>query len=140
MQGGFTTCIALRIDGDGECILASAGHPAPFLNGREIDLPGALPLGLVAEATFEETSFRPNESDHLILFTDGLLEARSAAGDLYGFHRLETLFATKPSAAEATEAAVTFGQDDDITVLALTRLVAQGESSALKNSPALTPA
>ncbi len=140
LQGGFTTCIALRIDGDGECILASAGHPAPFLNGREIDLPGALPLGLVAEATFEETSFHLNESDHLILFTDGLLEARSAAGDLYGFDRLKTLFATKPSAAEATEAAVTFGQDDDITVLALTRLVAQSESSALKNSPALTPA
>jgi len=34
---------------------------------------------------------------------------------------LKTLFATKPTAEQATEAAVAFGQDDDITVLTLSR-------------------
>jgi serine phosphatase RsbU (regulator of sigma subunit) len=60
-------------------------------------------------------------SQHLALSTDGLLEARSASGELYSFERLKTLFSTKPTAAQATEAAVSFGQDDDITVLTLQR-------------------
>jgi serine phosphatase RsbU (regulator of sigma subunit) len=69
--------------------------------------------------------------DHFALYTDGLLEARNQAGELYSFARLETLFATRPSAAQATQAAVKFGQDDDITVLTLTRL-AQGEEAFVR--------
>lgn len=30
LQGGFATCIAVLLNPDGSCILASAGHPAPF--------------------------------------------------------------------------------------------------------------
>jgi hypothetical protein len=121
MQGGFATCIALRLDPDGGCILATAGHPAPFLNQREIELPGALPLGLTPDAGFEETTLRLREGDHFALYTDGLLEARNATGELYGFERLNILFGTYPTALQATEEAVAFGQDDDITVLTLTR-------------------
>ena len=51
LQGGFTTCLALRLDPDGHCAMATAGHPAPYLNQREIPLPGALPLGVVAQPT-----------------------------------------------------------------------------------------
>ena len=72
MQGGFATCIALRLDPDGGCILATAGHPAPFLNQREIELPGALPLGLTPDASYEETTLRLREGDHFALYTDGL--------------------------------------------------------------------
>lgn len=121
MQGGFATCIALRLDPDGGCILATAGHPAPFLNQREIELPGALPLGLTPDAGYEETTLRLREGDHFALYTDGLLEARNATGELYGFERLNILFGTYPTALQATEEAVAFGQDDDITVLTLTR-------------------
>ena len=46
LEGGFSTCVALRLDAHGACILASAGHPAPYFNDKEIDLPGALPLGI----------------------------------------------------------------------------------------------
>jgi hypothetical protein len=45
LHGGFATCIALRLDPDGRCTLATAGHPAPFLNRHELELPGALPIG-----------------------------------------------------------------------------------------------
>jgi hypothetical protein len=48
-------------------------------------------------------------------------KARNASGELYGFTRLTQLIATKPDAAQAAEAAVGFGQDDDVTVLTLTR-------------------
>ncbi|HEX4322829.1 MAG TPA: PP2C family protein-serine/threonine phosphatase [Acidobacteriaceae bacterium] len=122
MQDGFATCIALRLNPNGSCLVASAGHPAPFLNQRELDLPGALPLGLIDNATYEETTIQLQHGDHFSLYTDGLLEARNATGELYGFERLNILFAARPDATQATEAAVAFGQDDDITVLTLTRL------------------
>ena len=131
LQGGFATCVILRIDSRCECAVASAGHPAPFLNNRELDLPGALPLGISPIVDYEESSFSVEIGDHFSLYTDGLLEARNQAGELYSFARLERLFATHPSAAQATQAAVNFGQDDDITVLTLTRLAIVEESLAM---------
>jgi len=126
LQGGFATAIALRLDRDGSCTLACAGHPAPFLNDRELSFPGALPLGVAPAASFEEVRLQLSALDHLSLYTDGLLEARSQTGELYSFDRLQTLFAAHPTAEQAAQAAVNFGQDDDITVLTLTR-VAAGE-------------
>ncbi len=115
LQGGFVTCLSLRLDAAGHCVVASAGHPAPFLNKREVDLPGTLPLGILPAASYEETAIDLREGDHFALYTDGLLEARSASGEIFSFERLGALFATCPDAAKATEAAVNFGQDDDIT-------------------------
>jgi hypothetical protein len=119
LQGGFATCLALRVACDGQCSVASAGHPAPLINGNEIILPGALPLGLAADAEYASTEFALAPGDHLALYTDGLLEARKPTGELYGFERIGLLFAARPSSADAAEAAVNFGQDDDITVLTL---------------------
>ena len=122
LQGGFATCVALRLDPSGRCAIASAGHPAPFLNAAELNLPGALPLGLMPAASYEETTLQLSQGDRLALYTDGMLEARNQSGELYGYARLEALFATRPNAEQATKAAINFGQDDDITVLTLTRL------------------
>jgi len=140
LQGGFATCIALRLDPDGNCAISSAGHPSPFLNMMEMSLPGALPLGVQPTASYEETQIRLGVGDHFALYTDGLLEARSQTGELYSFARLERLFATHPNAAEATQAAVNFGQDDDITVLTLTRLASGEESTAKHTGPTLATA
>jgi hypothetical protein len=124
LQDGFATAVALRLDGDGSCTIACAGHPAPFVNDEELNFPGTLPLGILPKAVFEETRLQLSERDQLALYTDGLLEARAQNGDLYSFGRLKTLFATRPTAEQAAQAAVNFGQDDDITVLTLTRLAA----------------
>jgi hypothetical protein len=137
LQGRFATCLVLRLDGDGDCVLASAGHPSPYLNGKEVVLPGALPLGLNASTCYEEISLKLHVSDHLALYTDGLLEARNASGEIFSFDRLKELFADKPNAAEATGAAVDFGQDDDITVLTLTRLGAGEQSTTQLTAPLL---
>lgn len=134
LQGGFATCVILRIDPRTGCTLASAGHPAPFLNDREFELPGALPLGISPLVVYEQSSIDFEVGDHFSLYTDGLLEARNHAGELYSFSRLERLFASHPSAAQATQAAVNFGQDDDITVLTLTRLANDGQSLAMQAS------
>jgi hypothetical protein len=138
LQGGFVTCVAMRLDPRGLCVISSAGHPSPFANGQELHLVGSLPLGLVAQATYDEKQLFLRVGDHFSLYTDGLLEARNLAGEIYGFDRLQTLFAGRPDAAKATEAAVEFGQDDDITVLTLTRLAVGQESTTTLTIPMLT--
>jgi hypothetical protein len=137
MQGGFTTGLILRLDPDGTVTLANAGHLPPFLNQQEIELEGSLPLGLVNVAIYDEKVLHLAPGDQLNLYTDGLLEARNSAGELFGFDRLYLLLAGRPTAQQATEAAVKFGQDDDITVLTVTRLAAGEESTTSLVAPFL---
>jgi serine phosphatase RsbU (regulator of sigma subunit) len=119
VQNGFATCLVLLLDASGRGTLANAGHLPPFLNGREFPLEPALPLGLLPEADYESTAFQLAIDDQLILYTDGLLEARNPGGELFGFGRIAQLTAARPDAHRIANAAVQFGQDDDITVLAL---------------------
>ncbi|MGD0736969.1 MAG: SpoIIE family protein phosphatase [Terracidiphilus sp.] len=140
LHGAFATTIALRLDAQGNCAVASAGHLPPFINARELDLAGALPLGIAPGVFYAESKFHIEESDRLALYTDGLLEARNPSGDIYGFDRLRALFASNPTAEAAAQAAVQFGQDDDITVLSLTRLAVAKASAASHQGPALVPA
>jgi serine phosphatase RsbU (regulator of sigma subunit) len=116
-QLGFTTACCIRIALSGEYTLANAGHIAPYLSGREIDTPPALPLGLVPEQNYELMRGRLVSGERLVLLSDGVPEARSATGELYGFDRLLSL-ALLP-AREIAEAAQRFGQEDDITVMTL---------------------
>jgi len=132
MQNGFVTCLVLRLDPSGKCVAANAGHLSPFLKHKaseleEMELPPALPLGLVSDGDYENVSFSMAAGDRLTLYTDGLLEARNAARELFGFDRVRNLIATNPDAHAASQAAVAFGQDDDITVLTVTRVAAGAE-------------
>lgn len=140
LHGGFATCLALKIGADGSCILANAGHPSPFLNGEEVAAPGALPLGLAPGTSYEERAVRLHSGDHFVLYTDGLVEARNGAGDLFGFDRLRDLVSARPDAAQSISAAVRFGQQDDITVLTLTRLEIGEKARIQVMAPVLAPA
>jgi serine phosphatase RsbU (regulator of sigma subunit) len=140
MQGGFATALILRLDPDGTVTIANAGHLPPFLNRQEILLEGSLPLGLVSSAFYGQVSMQLRPGDYLSLYTDGLLEARNELGELFGFERLHELLAGRPTALQATQAAIAFGQDDDITVLTLSRLAAGEESTTSLVAPMLSPA
>lgn len=140
LQGGFVTAIILRLEPSGVVALANAGHLPPFLNQRELEIEGSLPLGLLPSAAYDELSIVLHPGDQLSLYTDGLLEARNTTGELYGFKRLHDLFASRPSAQQASEIAVSFGQDDDITVVTLTRLAAGEESTTSVTTPFLATA
>ncbi len=137
MRGGFATGIVFRLDPDGTVTMANAGHLPPYLNGKEFQLDPSLPLGLLSTVAYREDSLHLLPGDQLSIYTDGLLEARNATGELYGFERLSALFAKRPTAQEASEAAVAFGQDDDITILTLTRLEAGQESTTMVMAPTL---
>ena len=116
-QLGFTTACCIRISLSGEYTLANAGHIAPYLSGQELETPPALPLGLVPEQTYEVVHGRLSSGERLVLLSDGVPEARSDSGELYGFERLSSL--TQRAAQDIAEAARRFGQEDDITVLTL---------------------
>jgi hypothetical protein len=116
-QLGFTTACCIRISLSGEYTLANAGHIAPYRAGCELDTPPALPLGLVPDQTYELMRGRLATGQRLVLMSDGVPEARSASGELYGFDRLSSL--TVMPAQDIAEAAQRFGQEDDITVLTL---------------------
>jgi len=127
VQDGFATCVVLRLQPNGEATMANAGHLAPFRDGEELPLDGSLPLGLAADTTYEELAFRLLAGETLTLYTDGIVEARNAGGELYGFERLQQLANQKQSAEQIVEAACAFGQEDDITVLSIRRLAAAEE-------------
>ena len=115
------TCLALRIAADGAVTLANAGHLPPYLNGKELPMDGALPLGMVANAEFPLMHFQLNENDQLILMSDGIAEAQDQQGQLFGFERIHKLLEKPTSAAQVAAAAQNFGQQDDISVLRIVR-------------------
>ena len=116
----FTTCEAVYFGPEGELTLASAGHLPPYLNSQEIEMPGGLPLGIVAEISYEEVQLFLHPGDRLLMLSDGVVEARRATGELFGFDRVHNL--SNQSAFYIADAARSFGQEDDITVLTVRRL------------------
>ncbi len=119
MQGGFVTGCVASISYDGKLTFANAGHLPPYVNGKEIALESGLPLGLAADATYPEATLNLQLNVQLTLLTDGVAEARNASGELFGFDR--TLKLSNRSSNEIAQAAIDFGQEDDITVLTLKR-------------------
>jgi hypothetical protein len=116
----FTTCQAAWFGANGEVVLANAGHLPPYLNSQEIMLPGGLPLGVIDEVSYEEVRLYLHPGDRILLMSDGVVEARHASGELFGFDRVHNL--SNQSAFYIADAAKTFGQEDDITVLTVRRL------------------
>jgi serine phosphatase RsbU (regulator of sigma subunit) len=121
-NGGFSTALAAHIAADGLVTIANAGHLSPYLDGVEVELPGALPLGVAGDSRYETTEFRLEPGSRLTFYSDGVVEAQSAKGELLGFERAREL--STQSAAAIVEAAILFGQSDDITVVTVERQAA----------------
>ncbi len=119
-RGGFATALAAHISADGHVTIVNAGHLAPYLDGCETELQGALPLGIVNDAQSESTSFQLLPGSRLTFYSDGVVEAQNRTGELFGFDRAKAI-SSQPAAAIA-KAAVDFGQSDDITVVTIERL------------------
>jgi hypothetical protein len=116
---GFATALAAFIADDGSVTLANAGHLSPYLDGNEIDLPGALPLGIGGSRHYETTSAHLSPGSRLTFLSDGVVEAQNPNGELFGFDRAKAI--SREPAASIAEAAVQFGQSDDITVVTVER-------------------
>ncbi len=113
----FATCLCARIYPDGTLIIANAGHLGPYRDGREIELLPGLPLGVIADAQYEQTTYQLNSGDRLVFLSDGVVEAANADGELFGFERTQQV--SNESARYIAQTAKRFGQTDDITVVSL---------------------
>jgi hypothetical protein len=104
----FTTGVLAELDTDsGVLSWVNAGHPEPLLlrQGRlvkSLHLPPSLPfgLGLTLEAPgYLVGTERLQPGDHVLLYTDGVVEARSPQGEFFGVERLTDLLARHEAAA-----------------------------------------
>jgi sigma-B regulation protein RsbU (phosphoserine phosphatase) len=98
-RGGFDTC------------LASGGHPYPLLvraggSVEEVMVRGTL-LGVEAEPVLEQVELALQPGDTLVLYTDGVVDARDERGERFGEERLmAAVGAAAGGPAEAVAAAV----------------------------------
>jgi len=122
-MAGFFTCCAALISADGKLTIANAGHLSPYLNGEELAVDSGLPLGITNGTAYAVKTWTLDAGDRLTFVSDGVAEARNASGELYGFARTKSI--SGQSAETIARTAQSFGQEDDITVLSLTRVAAR---------------
>jgi len=120
-ESGFITCICVRMSLQGSVTVANAGHLSPYRGGEEIEVDSGLPLGLAADAEYAETHLELAPGDTLTLLSDGVVEAMNPEHQLLGFERVRAM--SGESAHDIAAAAQVFGQEDDITVLTVRRMV-----------------
>ena len=113
----FATCLCARIYTDGTLTIANAGHLSPYRDGRELELPPGLPLGVIADSHYEQATFQLNRGDRLVFLSDGVVEATNSEGELFGFERTQQV--SHEPARYIAQTAKHFGQTDDITVVSL---------------------
>lgn len=100
--------------------IANAGNLAPYLHGKELAVASGLPLGILAEGSYEETRYQLATNDRLTFVSDGVVEATNEKRELFGFERTQAI-SNLPAQAIA-ETAKQFGQEDDISVVAVMRM------------------
>jgi serine phosphatase RsbU (regulator of sigma subunit) len=134
--GNFIAVAYLSMNlGDETGCIANSGMPYPYLvrNGEVSRIPIAgVPLGLLEGSTYDETEFRMEKGDILVLASDGVADAMNLQGEMYD----ETSF-TEAIRGHSAENISDFVRSlyrslskftgnaevhDDITILALRRL------------------
>jgi phosphoserine phosphatase RsbU/P len=129
----FVTFFFGILDEEGNCTYTNAGHNPPCVvrtDGTLVELTeGGMVLGLFPQAQYESKTIKLEPGDHLVLFTDGVLEARNKAGDEFGDERMFKLLRQNARSSSSTilrclkEQVASFSantpQHDDITMMVL---------------------
>ena len=122
----YATLIIARIRRDGELEYVNCGHIPPLLVcNQEVIRPahGNLPVGLLADATYESDRCSLHPGDRLVLVTDGVTEAENARGDFFEDSRLEAVAAKSSTLEDIFSAVANFcggtPLNDDCTVVEL---------------------
>jgi phosphoserine phosphatase RsbU/P len=107
LRNQFITAFCVHLDLEaGRITWSGAGHPPALLwrhkEGKIEELaPGGPVMGRLHRAVYTEEALPLAPGDRLLLFTDGIPEALSAAGEPFGDERLQALLAAH--AAESAE-------------------------------------
>jgi hypothetical protein len=125
--GRFITCLYMIVDMLGQkAIVSSAGH-SPVLVYKsadktvsEIELSADIPLGIKEETEYRDVVFDIHKGDRLIVFTDGLPEARNVSGQEFGIGNVKDAIA---KGSDIKDELFRFShratQHDDITLITL---------------------
>jgi len=97
IEGQFVSLIYAVWDDQNRTLrVANSGLPRPiYCHDGNIEIIEAtgLPLGLFEDADYDEFSFQAKPGDMFVFFSDGILDARNKAGDLFGRHKAEAIVA-----------------------------------------------
>jgi serine phosphatase RsbU (regulator of sigma subunit) len=131
----FVTCFYAILDPEsGTLRYANAGHDLPYLrrvgdDAEELRARG-MPLGLIPSMNYEQKEIVLEGGEAALFYSDGLVEAHDAQGEMFGFPRLRALVAEHGEEQALgdflLEELYTFveegwEQEDDITLLTLRR-------------------
>ncbi|HEY1297616.1 MAG TPA: SpoIIE family protein phosphatase [Chloroflexota bacterium] len=132
----FVTCLYAVLDiSSGSLQYANAGHDPPFVrtaSGKVAPLMArGLPLGVMPGSTYLSHTTLLDPEDHLLLYSDGLLEAHDQRRQMFGFDRLQQrLMQHGGGSAELIADLLSeldefvgpgWEQEDDVTLVALKR-------------------
>lgn len=130
----YATLLLVRLRRDGELEYVNCGHVPPLLVcAGEVIRPthGNVPVGLLADATFESATCQMKSGDRFILVTDGVTEAENAMGDFFEDSRLEEAASKSPTLEGIFSAVTEFCAgnplSDDCTVVELCYTSAETE-------------
>jgi phosphoserine phosphatase RsbU/P len=129
----YATAVYCTLGRDGCLNWVNAGHPPPILvrSTGGLGRLGATgtPLGMIEEAKYTVEEMRLEPGDRIVMFTDGITEARNASREFFGMDRLRRLVAAHAhedfheihAAVSAALEAFTGGapQRDDVTLAVL---------------------
>ena len=97
IEGQFVSLIYAVWDDRSRAVrIANSGLPRPlYVHDGKIEVIEAtgLPLGLFDDAEYDELTFKAKPGDMFVFFSDGILDARNRAGDMFGRHRTEAIIA-----------------------------------------------
>jgi len=136
MATSFATLICGKAGPAGEVELCNAGHCHPILLRRgevtALEATG-LPLGMFSSGQYEVKRMEMAKGDSLLLYTDGLIEARNASQSEYSASRLQELAGKKEALAPQALAEACLedlrvflsgsAKTDDLTIMVLRRVV-----------------
>ncbi len=131
LSEAFATAVILRITQNDGCVsVANAGHTPVLLlrsDGAVEHLKASgPPLGASEDVSYSDEQVHLHKGDALVIFTDGVIEARNKGGEPYGIERLEALLHrlkgmdAQKIASRILEEVLGFGtrtMDDDITII-----------------------
>jgi sigma-B regulation protein RsbU (phosphoserine phosphatase) len=96
LPSSFASMIYLELSvKSGEIHLVNAGHPPAFIYKDKMlgELPkGAQALGMIPEVKYKQESIALNSGEALLVYSDGLSEARNRNGMFFGEQKIRDLW------------------------------------------------
>jgi len=134
-RGSFATMLCAVLDPPARTLtLSSASHLPPLRvlpasgSVEALELPRQFPLGTLGDTRYEDVTLELGRGEHLVLYTDGIVDASDAEGEWYGQNRLERVIGAAPRqpkamldalVADVASFATASSDNDDSTVIVM---------------------